>query len=63
MFGAAELVDRGMADRIATLPQTLERYGASVHPVASAASARRQFAEIRQGVAALSQISQILKVR
>jgi len=63
MLGAEELVQRGMADRVATLPQTLERYGASIHPVATSASARRQFAEIRQGVGALSQLSQTLKVR
>jgi len=63
MFGAQELVDRGMADRVGTLPQTLERFGASVHPVTSAASARRQLAEIRQGVEALSQMSNSFKVR
>jgi signal peptide peptidase SppA len=37
MFGAQELVDRRMADTIATLPQTLERFGVTINPVASAA--------------------------
>lgn len=37
MFGSAELVDRRMADRVATLPQTLERFGVTINPVASAA--------------------------
>ncbi len=34
VFYAEELVDRGMADRIATLDETLERYGAGTEPVA-----------------------------
>ena len=41
MFGAADLIDRGMADRIATLPETLERFGGgAVNPIASANRAR-----------------------
>ncbi len=63
MFGTQELVQRGMADRIGTLPQVLERHGASIHPAASSASARRQMAEIRQGVDALSEITKSMKVR
>ena len=40
MFGASDLVNRGMADRIATLPETLERFGGGVvNPVASQARA------------------------
>lgn len=34
-FAAEELVDRGMADRIATLPETLERFGVALNPIAS----------------------------
>ena len=36
VFDAQELVNRGMADSIATLPQTLERFGMSINPIASA---------------------------
>ena len=36
VFDANEMLQRGMIDRIATLPQTLERFGMSVHPVATA---------------------------
>ncbi len=32
VFGSADLVDRGMADRIGTLSETLERFGASDRP-------------------------------
>jgi len=35
MFGAAELVKRGMADRVATLSDTLDRFGIHRNPVAS----------------------------
>src|SRR6266567_1715762 len=63
MFGADELVRHGMADRVGTLSQVLERYGAVIHPVASSASARRHMAEIRQAMDALSQISNLLKVK
>jgi len=64
MFGAAELVDRGMANRIATLPQTLEAYGASIHPVATA-STRRAFAAaaIREMHQNLASVMEALKVR
>jgi capsid assembly protease len=60
MFGAEELVARGMADRIATLEQTLERFGVSIHPVATANSSARQFAAMRDSLASLTQS---LKVR
>jgi signal peptide peptidase SppA len=60
MFGAEELVARGMADRVATLPQTLERFGVSVHPVATANSSSREFRAMRQSLAS---ITQSLKVR
>ncbi len=63
MYGAAELVARGMADRVATLPQTLAQFGADPHPVATVAAARqsaRALADLRQGVRALGQH---LKVR
>lgn len=35
MFGAAELVKRGMADRVATLSDTLERFGIQRNPIAA----------------------------
>lgn len=35
MFGATELVDRGMADRIGTMAETLERFGVQVNPALS----------------------------
>lgn len=34
VFGATELVDRGMADRIGTITETLERFGAQTTPEA-----------------------------
>lgn len=37
MFGASELVERGMADRIATMAETLERFGVHVNPALSRA--------------------------
>jgi signal peptide peptidase SppA len=61
MFGAQELVSRGMVDRVATLPQTLERFGVSVHPVATAnTSPSRHFAEIR---ASLDDLHKHLRLR
>jgi hypothetical protein len=39
MFNAAELVDRGMADTIATMSETLERFGVQVNPALSRAAA------------------------
>jgi signal peptide peptidase SppA len=52
MFPAGELVNRGMADKISTLPQTLERFGVSVHPVASA-NTGRHLAEMSASIADL----------
>jgi signal peptide peptidase SppA len=47
MFGAGELVHRGMADRVSTLPQTLARFGVDLHPIATRnSSAERHFAEM-----------------
>lgn len=37
MFGAAELVDRRMADRVGTLHETLDRFGVTINPTAKAA--------------------------
>jgi capsid assembly protease len=37
MFGATELVERGMADRVATMAQTLERFGVHLNPALSRA--------------------------
>ncbi|WP_315833910.1 S49 family peptidase [Bradyrhizobium prioriisuperbiae] len=39
MFGAAELVDRGMADKVAPMSETLERFGVNVNPALSRAKA------------------------
>jgi signal peptide peptidase SppA len=41
MFNAADLVDRGMADTIATMAETLERFGVQVNPALSRARANR----------------------
>jgi capsid assembly protease len=61
MFGAQELLNRGMADRVATLPQTLERFGATVNPIAAAnTSGTRDFAEMR---ASLADIRKHLRLR
>jgi signal peptide peptidase SppA len=35
VFDSQQMLKRGMIDRISTLPQTLERFGMSVHPVAT----------------------------
>lgn len=50
-FGAEELIDRGMADRIGTLDDTLERFGVQVRPAAvrdrqHAALARKTDADV-----------------
>jgi signal peptide peptidase SppA len=37
MFGAADLIDRGMADRIGTMAETLERFGVYLNPALSRA--------------------------
>lgn len=41
MFGAAELIDRGMADRIAPMSETLARFGVDLNPALSRARADR----------------------
>lgn len=51
VFGAAELVERGMADRIGTLGETLERFGAHTTPepvrkIKASNQARAQAAEL-----------------
>jgi signal peptide peptidase SppA len=40
MFGADDLVERGMADKVATMSQTLERFGIQLNPALSRARAR-----------------------
>lgn len=60
VFGAEALVERGMADRIATLEQTLERFGAKTEPevirrvkaenAAKAEAAEQLVAKLRSGV-------------
>jgi signal peptide peptidase SppA len=50
IFGAQDLVDRGMADRVATLDETLQRFGAQTEPEAirkmrAASGARAEAAE------------------
>jgi len=44
VFGAKELVERGMADRIATLDETIARYGVPTKRQSGAASSRQAFA-------------------
>lgn len=44
VFGAVELVERGMADRIATLDETIARYGAPTKRQSGAAASRQAFA-------------------
>lgn len=51
VFGAAELVERGMADRIGTIGETLERFGAHTTPetvrkIKAGNQARAQAAEV-----------------
>jgi signal peptide peptidase SppA len=60
IFGAQELVRRGMADRIATMQETLQRFGGTASPrVGAAANARRMFAA---GMTPpLSQIEEVLR--
>lgn len=41
MFGAEELVERGMADKVATMAETLERFGIQLNPALSRAKAVR----------------------
>jgi signal peptide peptidase SppA len=59
MFGATELVKRGMADRVGTMQETLQRFGASAPRYNAAANARRMFAAGENP--SLSQIEEILR--
>lgn len=59
MFGAEDLVKRGMADKVGTLHQTLERYGVSAPRFTAAADTRRAFAAGANP--ALSQIEDVLR--
>jgi signal peptide peptidase SppA len=59
MFGAQELVKRGMADRIGTMQETLQRFGAAPPRIAAAANSRRMFAA--GTTPPLSQIEEVLR--
>lgn len=59
MFGAQELVKRGMADRIGTMTETLQRLGASSPRIGAAANSRRMFAA--GATPQLSQIEEVLR--
>jgi signal peptide peptidase SppA len=59
MFGAQELVNRGMADRVSSLAATCARFGADPHPVVTAnTSAGRHFADMR---ASLDDMHKVLR--
>ncbi|MEH2476239.1 signal peptide peptidase SppA [Nitrobacteraceae bacterium AZCC 2161] len=59
MFGAQELVKRGMADRVGTMQDTLQRFGAAAPRVGAAANSRRMFAA--GDTPPLSQIEEVLR--
>lgn len=59
MFGAAELVKRGMADRIGTMQETLQRFGVASPRIGAAANSRRMFAAGE--TPPLSQIEEVLR--
>lgn len=59
MFGAAELVKRGMADRVGTMQETLQRFGVSAPKFGAAANSRRMFAAGE--TPPLSQIEEVLR--
>ena len=59
MFGAQELVKRGMADRVGTMQETLQRFGVAAPRVGAAANSRRMFAAGE--TPALSQIEEVLR--
>jgi signal peptide peptidase SppA len=59
MFGAEELVKRGMADRVGTMQETLQRFGAAGPRYGAAANARRMFAAGENP--SLSQIEEVLR--
>ncbi|WP_416065409.1 S49 family peptidase [Rhizobium sp. ZK1] len=59
MFGAQELVKRGMADRIGTMQDTLQRLGVSSPKMGASANSRRMFAAGE--TPPLSQIEDVLR--
>lgn len=59
MFGAADLVKRGMADRVGTLNETLQRLGVEAPRFSAAADSRRAFAAGLNPN--LSQIEEVLR--
>lgn len=59
MFGAQELVKRGMADRVGTMQETLQRFGAAPARLGAAANSRRMFAA--GNTPPLSQIEEVLR--
>ena len=59
MFGAQELVKRGMADRVGTMNETLQRFGVMQPRVNAAANSRRMFAAGDNPT--LSQIEEVLR--
>lgn len=59
MFGAQELVKRGMADRVGTMNETLQRYGAMTPRIGASANSRRMFAA--GTTPPLSQIEEVLR--
>lgn len=59
MFGAQELVKRGMADRVGTMQETLQRFGAAPPRIGAAANSRRMFAA--GNTPPLSQIEEVLR--
>jgi signal peptide peptidase SppA len=59
MFDAAETVKRGMADRVATMRETLERFGAQAPRYGAAADSRRAFAAGENP--SLSQVEDVLR--
>lgn len=48
MFNANDLLDRGMVDRIATMPETLARFGIDMNPALTSARAERLKEKERQ---------------
>jgi signal peptide peptidase SppA len=59
MFGAQELVKRGMADRVGTMQDTLQRFGVSAPRLGASANSRRMFAAGE--TPPLSQIEEVLR--
>jgi signal peptide peptidase SppA len=59
MFGAKELVKRGMADRVGTMQDTLQRLGVSPPKTGASANSRRMFASGE--TPPLSQIEEVLR--